>query len=90
MDFSTEAGVFLVYACGILLVCFFGKMLMMPLKLIGKLIVNSFLGGFVLFCINAVLEIWGISIPINLVTAAVTGVLGVPGVVSMFLFFYIM
>lgn len=89
MDFSTEAGVFLVYACGILLICFFGKLLMLPLKVIGKVVANSFLGVIVLFCINAVLEIWGMGIPVNVVTAAVTGLLGVPGVICLVLFFLI-
>ena len=52
-----------------------------PLKFIALLIFNSLLGGVILFVLNFVLALFGIEIGVNLFTAVVTGLLGVPGLV---------
>ncbi|MDO4487024.1 MAG: pro-sigmaK processing inhibitor BofA family protein [Bacillota bacterium] len=87
MDFGTETGIFLAYACGLLLICFFGKLLLLPLKLIGKLILNSLIGGAVLMVLNGILGGIGIILPINAITAAVTGLLGIPGIIGIITYF---
>lgn len=87
MDFRMEAGIFLAYACGILFVFFFGKLLLMPLKLIGKLLLNSLLGGIILLTLDAILENFGIFLPINAITAAAAGVLGIPGIIGIIIYF---
>lgn len=87
MGFGMEAGIFLAYACGILAICFFGKILLMPLKIIGKLLLNSLLGGIILLVLNAVLENFGIILPINAITAAVAGLLGIPGIIGIIIYF---
>ncbi|MGN0704052.1 MAG: pro-sigmaK processing inhibitor BofA family protein [Lentihominibacter sp.] len=87
MDFGMEAGIFLAYACGLLVVCFFGKILLIPLKVIGKILLNSLLGGIILLIMNAILENFGIILPINAITAAVTGMLGVPGIIGIIIYF---
>ena len=90
MDFGMEAGIFLAYACGLLAVCFFGKILLIPLKVIGKILLNSLLGGIFLLIMNAVLGNFGIILPINAITAAVTGLLGVPGIIGIITYFVIL
>ena len=85
-----EAGIFLAYACGLLAVCFFGKILLIPLKVIGKILLNSLLGGIFLLIMNAVLGNFGIILPINAITAAVTGLLGVPGIIGIITYFVIL
>ena len=87
MEFGMEAGIFLVYAFGILFVCFFGKLLLLPLKVIGKLLLNSLLGGIILLVLNMILDNFGIILPINAITAAVTGVLGIPGIIGIITYF---
>lgn len=90
MEFGMEAGIFLAYACGLLAVCFFGKILLIPLKVIGKILLNSLLGGIFLLIMNAVLGNFGIILPINAITAAVTGLLGVPGIIGIITYFVIL
>lgn len=87
MGFGMEAGIFLAYACGILAICFFGKILLMPLKIIGKLLLNSLLGGIILLVLNAILENFGIILPINAITAAAAGLLGIPGIIGIIIYF---
>ncbi len=57
----------------------FGK----SMKLIFKLLLNTGLGYVLLFIINFVGSWVNISIAVNWVTALVTGVLGLPGVILM-------
>ena len=90
MEFGMEAGIFLAYACGLLAVCFFRKILLIPLKAIGKILLNSLLGGIFLLIMNAVLGNFGIILPINAITAAVTGLLGVPGIIGIITYFVIL
>lgn len=90
MEFGMEAGIFLAYACGLLAVCFFGKILLIPLKVIGKILLNSLLGGIFLLIMNAVLGNFGIILPINAITAAVTGLLGAPGIIGIITYFVIL
>lgn len=87
MSFGMEAGIFLAYALGILGVYFFGKMLLMPLAKLFKLLISSLLGGLVLVIINAVGSGIGLMIPLNLLTAAIVGVLGLPGMAGLLVYF---
>lgn len=50
-------------------------------KIITKLIINSFLGAVLLYVINIVGTVCGLHIGINVVTALVVGILGIPGAV---------
>lgn len=86
MDFGTEAGIFLAYACGLLIICFFGKLLLAPVKVLVKLIANSILGGIVLIILNSILSNFGIILSINGITAAVAGLLGIPGTVGIIVY----
>ena len=55
------------------------------IKRIIELIINILLGIVVLWLINRFGGSLGISIPINLITALVVGVLGLPGVIILLL-----
>lgn len=87
MTMRLEIGIFLAYAAGILLIYLSGKFLFVPLKWILKLIANSILGGILLLIIDGIGENFGLFVPINPVTSVIAGVLGVPGVVILLLFF---
>ncbi len=87
MDIGMEAGIFLVYAAGMFIVYFFGRMMLVPLKKIAKLLVNSAIGGICLLAINAVGSSVGLSVPINVITAVITGLLGLPGVAGLVVYF---
>ena len=87
MGFDMEAGIFLAYAAGLMVIFVFGKLLLVPLKKLIKFIVSSIIGGLVLVIINSAGAIAGIMIPVNVVTAMITGLLGLPGIVGLIIFF---
>lgn len=87
MSFGLEAAIFLAYAAGLFLIYLLGKLLIVPLKWVGRLVLSSLIGGVVLMAANLIGGYWGIFVPLNLLTAAITGLLGLPGAVCLLLFF---
>ena len=87
MDFGVEAGVFLIYAAAIIVLFLFGRILLLPMKLLFKLIVNSLVGGVFLVLINIAGAGVGIVMPVNIITAVIAGVLGLPGVAGLVIYF---
>jgi inhibitor of the pro-sigma K processing machinery len=83
---SVEMGVFLTFGGTLILLFLLGKTLLIPLKIVLKMIVNSMLGGILLVVLNAVGSTVGLMIPLNLVNAVTVGILGVPGVIMLLLF----
>lgn len=86
MDIISEPGVFAAYAGGILLLFFFGKLLWIPLKLLMKLLLSSLAGGVVIIALSVAGKIFGIFVPVNPMTAVITGILGLPGAAGVILF----
>lgn len=71
--------IFLLCICSIFI---FGKMLILPMKMIIKLIINSILGGIILVIINFLGGFFGeVHIGINIWTSLIVGILGIPGAV---------
>ena len=71
---------------GIFFICiiaifFLGKIFSLPGKNILKLLINSILGGFFIYIINIVGEVFNFHIGLTIVTSILVGILGVPGVV---------
>ncbi len=58
-----------------------GMLLVLPIKLIVKLVVNGVLGAIALFLLNIVGSYFGLTIGINPITALIAGFLGIPGVI---------
>ena len=83
---SVEMGVFLTFSGTLILLFLLGKTLLIPLKIVLKMAVNSLLGAILLVILNAVGSGAGLMIPLNLVNAVTVGVLGVPGVIMLLLF----
>lgn len=83
---SVEMGVFLTFGGTLILLFLLGKTLLIPLKIVLKMMVNGLLGGVLLVILNAVGCGVGLMIPLNLVNAVTVGVLGVPGVIMLLLF----
>ena len=72
-------------AAAVVLIYLAVKLLSAPIRWIFKMALNAGLGFVVLFIFNFFSEFWGVSVPITLVTALITGFLGVPGVVFLVL-----
>lgn len=81
-----DFNVMIAYAFGIILIYLIGRMFLMPIKLIFRLIYNGVIGGLMLWIINLIGGSFGFAIAINPITALVVGFLGLPGVVLLILF----
>lgn len=77
MNISTA----IAYAFGLFLLYVVAYILYVPLKFVIRLMYNAIIGGVLLWVVNLVGGFFGLSVPINPVTALVAGFLGIPGVV---------
>lgn len=54
-----------------------------PVKFVGQGVIKLLIGALFLFFLNAVGNHYGIHVPINFATSAVSGFLGIPGVFAL-------
>lgn len=87
MDFGMEASIFLAYTAGMLAIYFLGRFLIVPLKILVKLMINSIIGGIIMLIINFIGGGLGVFLPINIITALISGALGVPGILGLLIYF---
>ncbi len=76
-----EANSVMIFLGCVIFLFVIGRFLIWPLKTIGKLILNSLLGGILLFFINLIGGIFGFHIGVNYITAIIVGILGIPGAI---------
>lgn len=69
------------YLIGLLLLYIVGMILVVPIRLLTKLLINGLIGGAVLFIFNLVGGIFNLSIALNPLNAVIVGFLGIPGVI---------
>ena len=72
---------FLAFIFGLFLLYIIGMLLVIPIKIIFKLIGNGIIGGILLLIFNLIGGIFGLAVVINPLTAIIAGVLGIPGVI---------
>ena len=80
-----DVNMIVVYIACIIGIFIIGKIFIVPIKVIMKLILNTILGGILLYIINIIGGTFNFHIGINLITILVTGILGIPGVVLLIL-----
>lgn len=71
----------IAYIACIFFLFIFGKVFIVPIKTILKLVLNSVLGGVVIFLINFIGAYFNFHIGLNLITSIFVGLLGIPGVI---------
>lgn len=71
----------IIYIACICFLFLLGKIFILPIKSILKLVINSCIGGLLIYLINLVGGLFSFHIGLNYITAIFTGILGVPGVV---------
>lgn len=71
----------IIYLACLIVILIVGKIFVVPLKSIFKLLINTILGGILIYIVNIVGASFGFHIGLNVGTALFTGLLGVPGVV---------
>lgn len=76
-----DLNMLLIYVACIIGIIIIGKIFIVPIKIIVKLIVNSLLGAVLLYVINLIGAMWSFHIGINVITALVVGILGIPGAI---------
>lgn len=79
--------VIVAYAVGILLILLVGRFLVIPVKIILSLIYNGLIGGLVLWLVNLIGGPLGVAIPITIWSALLVGLLGVPGVAVLIVYY---
>ena len=62
------------------LLCVLIRMILLPMKLGWKLLINSLCGFLCLWILNSLSPFTGFRFPINIVTALTAGFLGLPGI----------
>lgn len=62
------------------------QVIVKPIKLLWKLLLNSGIGLLLLMLTNYVGNYFDFSVPINLITVLITGFLGVPGILLIICF----
>ena len=75
MDFNN----IITYIACIFFLFIFGKIFIVPIKIIWRLVINSLLGGLIIFIINFIGSFFGFHIGLNLITSIFVGILGIPG-----------
>lgn len=75
---SFVVGVFVLYILGVLLV--------VPIKILFKLLTNAIAGGILLLVFNLLGGLIGLNLVITPLSAIFVGILGVPGVILLLLF----
>jgi inhibitor of the pro-sigma K processing machinery len=66
------------------------RLFKVPVRILGKLLVNSAIGGAALFLLNLALSFFGQAMPVNIFNAVFVGILGVPGLVTILILKYIL
>ena len=79
-----ESNIIITYLACICFVFLFGKILVKPMKFVLKLVLNSVIGGLIIFLINLVGASFSFHIGLNVVTSVVVGILGIPGAFLLF------
>ena len=71
----------ITYLACICLLFIFGKLFIVPIRIILKLILNSILGGILIYVINFIGAAFGFHVGLNIVTSIFIGIFGIPGAV---------
>jgi inhibitor of the pro-sigma K processing machinery len=66
----------------ILLLLFIGTPIK-PIRFVGQGVIKIIIGALLLFFLNAIGNQYGLHVPINFVTSAVSGLLGIPGLFAL-------
>lgn len=76
-----DSNTVIIYLACIFFLFLFGRIFIVPLKTILKLVGNSILGGILIFIINLIGGAFNFHIGLNIGTSLIVGILGVPGAI---------
>lgn len=73
----------LIFVACICFLFIFGRVLIIPIKTILKLVLNSVLGAILIYIINWIGRIFEFHIGLNVITSILVGLLGIPGAIML-------
>lgn len=76
-----EDNTLIIYIACICFLFLFGRIFILPIKSVLKLVLNSILGGLIIYLINIIGGLFAFHIGLNYITAILVGILGVPGAI---------
>jgi inhibitor of the pro-sigma K processing machinery len=85
MGLNIPFDIVIAYALGLVLLYFVGWLLLVPLKILLRFIINGVVGGVVLWLLSLVGSLIGLSVAVNPITALTVGFLGIPGIILILL-----
>ncbi|NMB17769.1 MAG: pro-sigmaK processing inhibitor BofA [Firmicutes bacterium] len=85
-----ELTVIIAYLFGLVLLYILARLLLIPLRLAIRLLINGVIGGLLLWLVNLLGMFVGVYLPINPITALVAGFLGIPGVILLLVLKYVL
>lgn len=80
---------YIIFILCIIAVIIIAKIFSWPLKKIIKLVINIIVGLIMILLVNVFGDEIDLHIPFNIVTALISGILGVPGVICLIVLHYI-
>lgn len=80
-----DVNIIITVAICIIFLLIFGKIFLLPVKKIFKLVLNTGLGALAIFIINTIGTSFGFHIGLNIINALIVGILGIPGAVLLIL-----
>lgn len=80
-----DTNTIIVYVACICFLFIFGRLFLVPIKSLLKLVINSLLGGVLIYLINLVGGMFSFHIGLNYITAIFAGILGIPGAILLVL-----
>lgn len=72
---------FLGFFAALIFIVLVGRVMMVPLRHVFKLLVNGIIGGILLWLVNFFGATFSVFVPINIATVLIAGFLGIPGVI---------
>lgn len=85
-NFTWDINAVIAFVFGLFLLYMIGRIFLLPIKIVFKLIYNGCIGGLMLWALNFVGGYFNFTIAINPFTALIAGFLGIPGVILLALF----
>lgn len=79
--FDLDINIILAFFFGALVIYLLARLLYLPMRLFFRLLINTLAGGLLLLLFNSIGVYWGLQIGLNVVTALIVGLMGLPGVI---------
>ena len=79
--FNLDINFILAFFFGAIVIYLLARLLYFPLRIFFRFLINTLAGGLLLALFNIIGAFWGVQIGLNVVTALIVGLMGVPGVV---------